>query len=53
MLFLLMVLLEANKTSFGVRALPMYRFDKAAVIVSFGADLLVIGGTQTMKKIML
>ena len=27
--------LEANKISFGVRALPTYYFDKADVIVSF------------------
>lgn len=35
-------ILEANKLSFGTRVLPMYRFDKAKVIVSFGADF--IGG---------
>ena len=35
-------ILEANKLSFGLRALPMYHFDKAKVIVSFGADF--IGG---------
>ena len=35
-------ILEANKLSFGTRVLPMYRFDKAKFIVSFGADF--IGG---------
>ena len=33
-------ILDANEASFGVRALPTYNFDKAAVIVSFGADFL-------------
>ena len=33
-------MLEANKSTFGVRALPTYHFDKADVIVSFGADFL-------------
>jgi len=33
-------MLDANEASFGVRALPTYNFDKAAVIVSFGADFL-------------
>ena len=33
-------MLDANDASFGVRALPTYSFDKAAVIVSFGADFL-------------
>ena len=33
-------MLEANKSTFGVRALPTYNFDKADVIVSFGADFL-------------
>ena len=33
-------ILEANKSTFGVRALPTYNFDKADVIVSFGADFL-------------
>ncbi|MBC8464110.1 MAG: TAT-variant-translocated molybdopterin oxidoreductase, partial [Bacteroidetes bacterium] len=33
-------MLEANKASFGVRALPTYHLDKADVIVSFGADFL-------------
>ncbi len=33
-------MLEANKKSFGIRAVPSYHFDKAKVIVSFGADFL-------------
>jgi MoCo/4Fe-4S cofactor protein with predicted Tat translocation signal len=33
-------LLDANKNSFGVRAIPAYRFDAAKVIVSIGADFL-------------
>ncbi len=33
-------MLDANEASFGVRVLPTYNFDKAAVIVSFGADFL-------------
>jgi len=33
-------ILEANETSFGDRVIPGYRFDKADVIVSFGADFL-------------
>ena len=33
-------ILNANYTSFGVRALPKYNFDKADIIVSFGADFL-------------
>ena len=33
-------MLEANRASFGVRALPTYHLDKADVIVSFGADFL-------------
>jgi MoCo/4Fe-4S cofactor protein with predicted Tat translocation signal len=33
-------MLEANKASFGVRALPAYQLDKADVILSFGADFL-------------
>jgi Fe-S-cluster-containing dehydrogenase component/anaerobic selenocysteine-containing dehydrogenase len=31
---------EANRASFGVAAVPHYRFDRAAIIVSFGADFL-------------
>ena len=42
--------LEANKTSFGVRALPMFRFDKAAVIVSFGADFIGNWGHPNNEK---
>ena len=33
-------MLEANQFAFGVRALPNYSFDKADVVVSFGADFL-------------
>ncbi len=33
-------ILEANKLSFGKQVIPDYRFDKAGLIVSFGADFL-------------
>ncbi|HHM20483.1 MAG TPA: 4Fe-4S dicluster domain-containing protein [Bacteroidetes bacterium] len=33
-------LLQANEASFGIRAVPNYQFDKADVVVSFGADFL-------------
>ena len=33
-------MLNANLKSFGLRAIPSYHFDKANVIVSFGADFL-------------
>jgi molybdopterin-containing oxidoreductase family iron-sulfur binding subunit len=33
-------MIEANKNSFGVPVIPDYRFDKADLIVSFGADFL-------------
>ena len=33
-------ILNANKISFGIRAIPSYYFDKANVIVSFGADFI-------------
>lgn len=33
-------MLEANTASFGVNALPSYHFNKAEVVVSFGADFL-------------
>ncbi|MEY2899810.1 MAG: hypothetical protein RL138_1863 [Bacteroidota bacterium] len=33
-------ILAANEADFGTRAIPNYRFDKAEVIVSFGADFL-------------
>lgn len=33
-------LLTANEQSYGMRAIPSYRFDKAKVIVSLGADFL-------------
>ena len=33
-------MLKANKATFGKAGIPVYRFDKADVIVSFGADFL-------------
>lgn len=33
-------IIDAHQQTHGVRALPQYRFDKAEVIVSFGADFL-------------
>ncbi len=33
-------MLDANEEGFGIRAIPDYHFDKADVIVSFGADFL-------------
>jgi molybdopterin-containing oxidoreductase family iron-sulfur binding subunit len=33
-------MLEANERTFGVKVIPAYRFDKAALIVSFDADFL-------------
>ncbi|MEO1262579.1 MAG: TAT-variant-translocated molybdopterin oxidoreductase [Bacteroidota bacterium] len=33
-------LLQANESCFGIKAVPNYHFDKADVIVSFGADFL-------------
>lgn len=33
-------MIDANKASFGAGMIPSYRFDKASVIVSFGADFL-------------
>jgi molybdopterin-containing oxidoreductase family iron-sulfur binding subunit len=33
-------LLEANEASFGKKVIPGYKFDKASVILSFGADFL-------------
>lgn len=33
-------MIKANKESFGIAAIPSYRFDNADVIVSFGADFL-------------
>ncbi len=41
--------LEANKASFGKRAFPMYRFDKAQTIVSIGADFLGTWGTPALN----
>ncbi|MEQ9188244.1 MAG: TAT-variant-translocated molybdopterin oxidoreductase [Cryomorphaceae bacterium] len=34
-------MIQANKNTHGIEAIPGYRFDKAKVIVSFGADFLV------------
>jgi len=33
-------MLEANRINFGRQVIPDYRFDKADIIVSFGADFL-------------
>ena len=33
-------ILDANHNSFGIRAIPAYKFEKANIIVSFGADFL-------------
>ena len=33
-------MLDANRDTFGLRKLPKYHFDKAAVVASFGADFL-------------
>jgi Fe-S-cluster-containing dehydrogenase component/anaerobic selenocysteine-containing dehydrogenase len=33
-------LLDANEANFGIRAIPSYHFDKAALIVGFNADFL-------------
>lgn len=33
-------MLEANETCFGKKVIPNYKFDKASVILSFGADFL-------------
>jgi len=43
-------MLEANLETFGVRALPTYHFDKADVIVSFGADFLGNWGHPDNEK---
>ena len=43
-------MLEANLTSFGLRALPTYSFDKANVIVSFGADFLGNWGNADLES---
>ena len=40
-------MLNANNNDFGVRALPRYYFDKAKVIVSFGADFLANWGDNS------
>ena len=42
--------LEANLETFGVRALPNYHFDKADVIVSFGADFIGNWGSPNNEK---
>lgn len=41
--------LEANKNSFGKRALPMYRFDLANTIVSLDADFLGTWGSSSLN----
>ena len=33
-------ILNANEQNFGIRAIPEYKFDKANIIVSFGADFI-------------
>ena len=43
-------ILEANLENFGVRALPTYHFDKAEVIVSFGADFMGNWGDPDNEK---
>ena len=43
-------MLEANLETFGVRALPAYHFDKADVIVSFGADFIGNWGHPDNEK---
>ena len=43
-------MLEANLENFGVRALPTYHFDKAEVIVSFGADFMGNWGDPDNEK---
>ena len=40
-------ILNANNNDFSVRALPRYYFDKAKVIVSFGADFLANWGDNS------
>jgi molybdopterin-containing oxidoreductase family iron-sulfur binding subunit len=42
-------LLEANQQCFGVRAFPHYKFDKASVICSFGADFLGTWGNPVQQ----
>ena len=42
--------LEANLETFGIRALPNYHFDKADVIVSFGADFIGNWGSPNNEK---
>ena len=42
--------LEANLETFGVRALPSYYFDKADVIVSFGADFIGNWGSPNNER---
>ena len=39
-------ILNANQSTFGIRALPKYKFDKTNVIVSFGADFLANWGSN-------
>jgi len=42
--------LEANLETFGIRALPNYHFDKADVIVSFGADFIGNWGSPNNER---
>lgn len=42
-------LLEANLDSFGIRAIPHYKFDEASVICSFGADFLGTWGNPIQQ----
>ena len=42
--------LEANLETFGIRSLPTYHFDKAEVIVSFGADFIGNWGHPNYEK---
>jgi len=47
-------IIQANQNSFGKAVLPTYRFDKADVIVSFGADFLgswVLPEAQTLQYV--
>ena len=42
--------LEANLETFGLRSLPTYHFDKADVIVSFGADFIGNWGSPNNER---
>ena len=43
-------ILNANQSTFGIRALPKYKFDKTNVIVSFGADFLANWGSNEYSE---